>query len=44
MDEKFVQQHERQYEQAELSIENKSLSDQIISLQKILESERTDAK
>jgi len=37
VDQKFVQNHENQYEQNELTIENKSLVDQIKALQKQIE-------
>ena len=42
LDEKFVVNHERQFESNELSIENKSLVEQIKNLKTTLENDRVD--
>ena len=44
LDEKFMNQHEKQFESNELSLENKSLVDQIRALKAALDQERTDTK
>ncbi len=44
LDEKFINQHEKQFESNELSIENKSLVDQIKTMKTALEQERTESK
>ena len=42
IDEKFVSQHEKQFEQLDLAMEKKSLLDKIQDLSKSLEQERTE--
>lgn len=44
LDEKFLHTHEKQFESNELSLENKSLVDQIKTLKAALDAERTEGK